>query len=118
MNRGPEWLRAGGPSPTLDHHHVLFVAGFLSELIPGDCTDNVAVSRELGAGTSVVFPPSKSTPKDDCDVSDGPQLSTELTTPTDARCYPEAGLGCSTLDQSTTVLGLQPVLDTLRAWAP
>jgi hypothetical protein len=53
-----------------------------------------------------------------CDVSDGPQLSAELTTPTDTRRYREAGLGCSTLDQSTTVSGLQPVLDSLRAWAP
>jgi len=58
MNRGPEWLRAGGPSPTLDHHHVLFVAGFLSELIPGDRFEpNSPPSRDSAASRHLSFAP-------------------------------------------------------------
>ncbi len=58
MATGPEWLTAPGEPPSLQGRHVVFVAGFLSELIPGYFTDNVAVTRELGAQTSTLFPPS------------------------------------------------------------
>ena len=55
---GPTWLKSEGVAPSLQGRHVVFVAGFMNELIPGYFTDNVAVSRELGAETSTVFPPS------------------------------------------------------------
>ena len=58
MATGPDWLRAPGEVPSLAGRHVVFVAGFLSELIPDYFTDNVAVTRELGAQTSTLFPPS------------------------------------------------------------
>lgn len=58
MNSGPEWLRTGKDVPALSPLHVVFVAGFMNELIPGYFNDNVAMARELGAETSVLFPPS------------------------------------------------------------
>ncbi len=60
MASGPEWLTAEGPAPSLRGHHVVFVAGFMSEVIPGYFIDNAAVTRELGAETSTLFPPSSS----------------------------------------------------------
>lgn len=58
MNSGPEWMRTGKEVPELSPLHVVFVAGFMNELIPGYFQDNVAVTRELGAETSVLLPPS------------------------------------------------------------
>lgn len=58
MNSGPDWLRTGTQVPELSPLHVVFVAGFMNELIPGYFSDNVAVTRELGAETSVLLPPS------------------------------------------------------------
>ena len=58
MNSGPEWLRTGKDVPELSPLHVVFVAGFMNELIPGYFNDNVAMARELGAETSVLLPPS------------------------------------------------------------
>lgn len=55
---GPEWVRTSGPDVTLRGRHVVFVAGFLNELIPGYFTDNVEVTRALGAETSVLLPAS------------------------------------------------------------
>jgi pimeloyl-ACP methyl ester carboxylesterase len=55
---GPEWLKATGPLPSLEGRHVVFVAGFMNELIPGYFTDNVAVTEQLGGTSSVLFPPS------------------------------------------------------------
>lgn len=55
---GPSWLTAERADPVLDHKHVVFVAGFLNELIPGYFTDNVAVTRDLGGTTSTLFPSS------------------------------------------------------------
>jgi hypothetical protein len=52
-----------------------------------------------------------------CNVSDGPQLSAQVTTATGSTLYREAGEGCSTTDPSITVSGLDPVLHVLRAWA-
>lgn len=65
MTRGPDWLDAPGPAPSLEGRHVVFVAGFMNELIPGYFTDNVAVTRELGAQTSTLFPPSSRSLTDD-----------------------------------------------------
>ena len=65
MAAGPEWLKAKGQPPSLQGRHVVFVAGFMNELIPGYFTDNVDVSRELGAQTSTLFPPSSRSLADD-----------------------------------------------------
>jgi pimeloyl-ACP methyl ester carboxylesterase len=45
-------------APSLAGREVLFVAGFLNEAIPGYFAVNAKVSRELGATTSVLAPPS------------------------------------------------------------
>lgn len=58
MNSGPEWMRTGSDVPDLSSMHVVFVAGYLNELIPRYFDDNAVVARELGAGTSVLLPPS------------------------------------------------------------
>ena len=58
MNSGPEWMRKGQDVPELWAMHVVFVAGFMNELIPGYFNDNVAVTRALGADTTVLLPPS------------------------------------------------------------
>ncbi|MDP1822353.1 MAG: hypothetical protein Q8L48_03895 [Archangium sp.] len=62
---GPAWVSATGDAPSLEGRHVVFVAGFMSELIPGYFTDNVAVTRELGGATSTLFPPSSRSLTDD-----------------------------------------------------
>ena len=65
MASGPEWLTAPGDAPSLEGRHVIFVAGFLNELIPGYFVDNVAVTQELGADTSTLFPASSRSLADD-----------------------------------------------------
>jgi pimeloyl-ACP methyl ester carboxylesterase len=61
----PDWLKDDGPPPSLAGQHVVFVAGYLNELIPGYFTDNAAVARELGAETSILYPGSKHGLNDD-----------------------------------------------------
>lgn len=56
LTGGPEWVRAEQPMPDLHQHQVLFVSGFMNELIGGYFVDNAAVARELGAETAVVQP--------------------------------------------------------------
>lgn len=62
---GPDWLRSDGAPPSLEGRHVIFVAGFLNEAIPGYFTDNVEAARALGAHTSTLFPKSSSSLEDD-----------------------------------------------------
>lgn len=64
-NTEPGWLKAAGAPPSLKGLHVVFIAGYLNELIPGYFTDNAAVARELGADTSLLFPRSKQGLNDD-----------------------------------------------------
>lgn len=54
----PLEVAPGSPLAALERRHVLFVGGFLSEVIPGYFVDNAEVAHELGAQTSVVFPSS------------------------------------------------------------
>ncbi len=57
---GPAWLAEteSAPKPTLEGRHVIFVAGFLNELIPGYFDDNVMETKQLGGSASVIRPPS------------------------------------------------------------
>jgi pimeloyl-ACP methyl ester carboxylesterase len=55
---GPAWWSNPSHAPSLADKHVVFVAGHLNEFIPGYFTDNAAVVQELGAGTSILAPPS------------------------------------------------------------
>ncbi len=55
---GPAWVSAPGADPVLDHKHVVFVTGFLNELIPGYFIDNAQVTHDLGGASSTLFPPS------------------------------------------------------------
>lgn len=55
---GPEWLRASTGDVQLEGRHVVFISGFLNELIPGYFEDNAAVCRQLGAETSLIAPSS------------------------------------------------------------
>lgn len=71
LTRGPDWLRATGAAPSLDGRHVVFVAGFLNEVIPGYFTDNVEAARELGATTSTLFPRSTCSVEDDVQLIGG-----------------------------------------------
>jgi pimeloyl-ACP methyl ester carboxylesterase len=65
LANGPEWLRATGEAPSLRGRHVIFVAGFGNETIPGYFTDNIAATRALGGEASTVSPPSWSAVPDD-----------------------------------------------------
>lgn len=55
---GPAWWSNPSHPPSLADKHVVFVAGHLNEFIPGYFTENAAVAQELGAGTSILAPPS------------------------------------------------------------
>jgi pimeloyl-ACP methyl ester carboxylesterase len=60
-----------GPASPLKHVgelQFLFIAGFLHEAIPGYFIDNMAVTKELGADASALFPSSGQTVSDTADV--------------------------------------------------
>lgn len=71
LSRGPAWLRADGDAPSLSGRHVVFVAGFLNEVIPGYFVDNAEAARELGASTSTLFPKSSGSIDDDVQLIGG-----------------------------------------------
>lgn len=55
----PAWVRDDRPAPKLEGTSVLFVAGYLNELIPGYFDDNVKVVEALGGKTDRLFPTSE-----------------------------------------------------------
>jgi pimeloyl-ACP methyl ester carboxylesterase len=57
LDSGPTWLaRPSSNEALLSGYRVIFVAGFLNEIIPNYFDDNVRIARALGASTAVVFP--------------------------------------------------------------
>lgn len=59
-------VQRGSPLEAVNRLHFIFVGGFLSEGIPGYFNDNIAVTQELGATTSTLFPSSLGALEDDC----------------------------------------------------
>jgi len=55
---GPEWLTRPGEAPSLADQHVIFVAGFMNELIPGYFVDNEEAVRTAGGTSCTVYPTS------------------------------------------------------------
>jgi pimeloyl-ACP methyl ester carboxylesterase len=51
--------------PSLAGRHVIFVAGFMNEMIPGYFGDNVAATEALGATTSILEPSSEQVLEED-----------------------------------------------------
>jgi dienelactone hydrolase len=61
----PAWMKDRHALPSLEGTRVLFVAGYLNELIPGYFDDNVAVVEALGAKADRLFPQSEESEQDD-----------------------------------------------------
>lgn len=62
----PKWMHVTEPAPpVLQGTQVLFVAGYLNELIPGYFDDNVAVVESLGAKSERLFPTSEESLQED-----------------------------------------------------
>lgn len=61
----PEWTRTSATGLDLRGRDVVFVAGFMNELIPGYFDDAADVAREAGASVSIVRPRSRQTVEQD-----------------------------------------------------